>query len=393
MKNDPNLAPQDQPYDAPADQLDRSNEPSRDPLLDVSSTDTNDSLVSPAATEAPQPIETVKAPQSKKRLAILISSIVVAVLLLIGGGAALAYNLWYQNPDKVIGDALMNLASAESATVNGTLSGSSDGTTVDLTVATRLNTSGGQGTVDGSIETETGSVDLTAELISVSGADLYVKLDNTQETASQLFAASGVPVDVAGLADFFNGLDGQWIRVSSDELGTVDEDAAKVQECLATLEGKIKQDRTLLDEVGASYRNNLFIVVDERLGDRVVEGVDSLGYRISIDVESYNSFIGAFEATALYDEIKACNEDLDLADARLEADDVQDTTIEVWISRWSHELTELSLTSTDETAPASLKVNTSFEATEEVVAPADSKTIQEVYEELINAFTADTQEA
>ena len=352
MQNDPNLAPQEQPVP---------------PILETK-------------------------PKSKKKLAIIISSIVIGFLLLVGGGAALAYNLWYQNPDKVIGDALMNLATAESATLKGSLSGESDGTSLDLTFDARANNTGAQGTLNGTIDAEDGSVDVSGEVISLSGADVYIKLDDTQQTFTQLLSSSGTPVDTSGLTDFFNGLDGQWIRVSADDLGTVDEEAAKVQECFGTLEVKVREDRALLDEVGQIYRSNMFIVVDEELGSRDVEGVASLGYRVSVDVETYNAFVGAFEATALYDEIKACNEDFNLENVRLEAEDVQETTIEVWISQWTHELTELSLTSTDETAPATLKVNTAFEATEEVIAPADSKTLEEVYEEFFTAFSANFEE-
>lgn len=393
MKNDPNLAPQEQPNDAPVNQLDQTSTPSSDPLLD-DTTGTNSLPVDETPRdEAVIPPAPMTKPKSKKKLAIIISSIVIGFLLLLGGGAALAYNLWYQNPDKVIGDALMNLVTSESATLKGSLSGESDGTALDLTIDARANGTGVQGTVNGTINTEDVSVDVAGEVISLSGADLYFKLDDTQQTFTQLLSASGTPFDTSGLTDFFSGLDGQWIRVSADELGNVDEEAAKVQECLGTLETKLRDNRALLDEVGQIYRSNMFIVVDEELGSRDVEGVASLGYRISVDVEAYNTFVGAFEATALYDEIKACNENFDLENVRLEADDVQDTTIEVWISQWSHELTELSLTGTNESAQSTLKVNTTFVATDEVVAPADSKTIQEVYEEFITAFSASLEEA
>lgn len=386
MNNDPNLAPQNQPNDVPADQLDPTPVRSTDPLLD--SPGAEDSLTTADVPVVTAPTTEVKKTKSKKKLAIIISSIVVGVLLLLGGGSALAYTLWYQNPDKVIGDALFNLATSESLSAKAALSGETDGTVVDLTADGRFTSDGAQATIAGSVGTAGSQVEVSGELISLSGADLYFKLDNTEETVNQFAAAAETQIDLSSLSSFFSGLDGQWIRVSADDLGQLDEDAATAQECLGTLETKIREDRSLLDEVGEIYRSNTFIAVDESLGNQSIEGVDSLGYRVSVNVDSYNTFIGAFEATKLFNEIKACDDSFDLSDARLEADDFADTTIEVWVSQWSHELTQLSLTSTDVEAPATLKLNTSFEQVDAVTAPAESKTIQEVYEEFMTAIMA-----
>ena len=86
-------------------------------------------LVEPAAANIPAlpvppvvPIEPTglsndtPSPKPKKRKLLLIGALIVGVSIVLGGSSAAAFTFWYQNPDKVLGDAFVQAIRSKTVT-------------------------------------------------------------------------------------------------------------------------------------------------------------------------------------------------------------------------------------------------------------------------------------
>ena len=136
----------------------------------------------------PQPPTVLSAsPQTpkKSRKGLIIGSIIAGALVLFGGGGVLAYNVWYQNPEKVIFDAITHAMTAKSATGKGEISLKSDEFALKVTFDGE--NSGSDGRVNAKVKMEGESdgeslaIDVTASVL-IKGETLYFKLDNVQKT-------------------------------------------------------------------------------------------------------------------------------------------------------------------------------------------------------------------
>lgn len=345
---------------------------------------------------------------SKKKLVIIL--IVLAVVLL-GGGAAAAYKFWYQNPEKVLGDSVMNLLTRKGSVANdGSLDYKSQEVNIDATLS-------GSGTRDlyGSTATikftpqqgafkdkeftlkgdavyrQDGTAYVKASNVSAlldSYADLYV------EQMVSTYKEFGVTYNeserkelraqiVESMKPIVSKIDGQWIKISAKDLSGDDADAGKQYECVVNAANGVT-DKSKLRELSNLYAKNKFVVIKKELGSK--DG--SLGYEIDFDKTKAKEFGKQAENTALIKAFNDCNKDKSTESESKTTDESIDktkvTSFQVWVSRWSHQLTRVvyEAESTDAadkgTFKADLKLDYSKKA--EVVEPKDAKSIKEVIE-------------
>ena len=83
---------------------------------------------------APVPQQVVTSPKKGKR-GLLWAIVALVIVVLLGGGSALAYNFWYQNPNKVVSDALLHAVTAKTVSMTGTLDMSTKDYKVKLEVS------------------------------------------------------------------------------------------------------------------------------------------------------------------------------------------------------------------------------------------------------------------
>ena len=354
----------------------------------------------PPAGPQPQPPTVLSAsPQTpkKSRKGLIIGSIIAGALVLFGGGGALAYNLWYQNPEKVIFDAITHAMTAKSATGKGEISLKSDEFALKVTFDGE--NSGSDGRVNAKVKMEGESdgeslaIDVTASVL-IKGETLYFKLDNVQKTIDSLMESAGSETPEY-FTPIVEKIDGQWVSVKASDYEDLSEETAKEQKCLTDLAEKLSNNKDMKKELTSLYRENSILVIDEHLKAKSINGVSSLGYEISGDIEALQGFIRGLDDTELGKGLKKCDDSIDFDDA---ADAIEDatkddssdsdvkTTVELWVSRFGHRITELNMTIKDDEAIGTFVFNPMFNEDVTIDAPSKAITIMQLQKDIEKAM-------
>lgn len=322
-------------------------------------------------------------PPKKSKKKIIIGSIIAGAILLFVGGGALAYNFWYQNPEKVVYDALMNTFKAKTTTGKGSFTVKSDAVSLKVEFDSKGNRT--DGLIDAKV-TMTGegsdgeklTVNVTAALL-VKGDTFYFKLDNLRETVKDLESNLG---EMATAAEpIINKIDGQWVSVKASDYEDISKEAADQQRCMTKVFDDLTTNESMRQEVISLYKTNKILVIDKKLATKSVEGVASLGYEVSVDVAATKAYIKGLADTSFGKEVKKCDDDIDFADA---ADDIStvksdsSSTIQLWVSRFGHEVTELNITGKSDDSSGSFVFNPIFNKDVEIEAPKDAITLKQL---------------
>lgn len=342
------------------------------------------------------PMDTVQPPRRKKRwLWVLV--IVAAVLLLLGGGSAAAYFYWYQNPQKVLGDALVNALTAQTISTTGEIKVENDDYTVEMTLSAR--------TASDARSTLAVDADITlpdaAEPVNVKGegifsetGDLYFKLDNVRAAVTQL-AGTAEAGALEAYEPVIEIIEGQWIKVGASDLSETNEEYAVAQKCIADVMQTLQDDRsfrqTVVDELSNLYGEHPFITVEEQLSARDINGVGSLGYAVKGDAENYKAFVEKVDDTTIVKKLVECDDSINIAELSGDmgmVDEIEETDAraEIWVSRFGHELTELVAVTNDDEDKVSIRLNPLFNQSPAIEIPQDTMTFEEVITAVQQAF-------
>jgi len=357
---------------------------------DVAETPVTETIQPEPVTGELNPVEQPKKNVKKKR--IIIGSIVVGALLLVGGGSALAYNLWYQNSEKVVTDALVSAFKADTLQLTGSFEAKNDEFNMKVEIDAKAATENGQ--IAAKIEFKSGEQTMKLDGAGYFGSngDLYLKVNNAKDIINV------VTGDMAGETTAFDALSekvsGKWIKITNEDIGEVSEEYKKSQVCIEDVSKQFSEDKSLSSEVTKLYKSNRFIVINEKLGSKTINGVGSLGYVVDINDEKVKTFITGLEATEIGKKIKSCDETIDfkeIADSIGNADDSTVTgegKVQLWASRFGHQLTEVNANGTSDGTNIKAVLNPVFNKPLDLKAPTDSITLESLKAEFEAALEA-----
>ncbi len=353
----------------------------------------------PLVTHTSQPGVPTK---TKKKLGLVAGIIAAAAVVLLGTGSALAYNLWYQNPQKTLADAMVNAMKAKTVAYTGEF-------TIDITDSSagykdlKLTVEGKNGTVDGEVTVDFALTTTEGDEYKVSGAglfdkdgNLFFKVNKLRELIDQFGQGRELPASITAIID---KVDGSWVRIAADDLKEYSKEYAEQQECTRDALKKIEGNQNTADEVANLYRQHQFIVIKEELG--VKDG--NVGYVLDTDRQVAKEFVKGLKETELYKELAKCNdtlEDIDEEDLTVDEDDADSDTktrFAVYISRIGHELREVHFDIEDDDAKGQLRVKTTFNAPVSIESPEDfiplkelQKDIEAAIQEISNSYSSPT---
>lgn len=331
------------------------------------------------------------AKKSKKKL-IIIGSIVAGALLILSGGSALAYSVWYQNPEKVVTDSLMNALTARTVQSTGSLEVKNseyeikvtfDGKTADKNAELAVK-------VDYTVGSKVFKLDGGGHF-SADG-DLYVKVNNVDTIISALTgeAAGGS----TAFDDISSKVEGRWIKITSEDVGEFSEEYKKTQVCIEDVTKQVTSDKKLGREVVDLYKNNNFILIKESLGSRTINNTGSLGYVIDVDTKKIKTFATGLESTELGKKLKDCDDTIDFkgfADS-FDADETgtkeNEGVVELWVSRFGHELTEAKANGASDGTDIKVVFTPIFNKDLTIKTPSDAMTVESLQAELEKAAEA-----
>lgn len=333
--------------------------------------------------DLPQPQS--PAPKKPKKLKLVAIAAAVAVVVL-GGGSALAYNFWYQNPDKVVGDAVVSLLKADTVKTEGKMTTSSGGSTAQVDFVALVDSANGSGNID--IDVKGMKVDGVEDMdFSISGlyADniLFGRFNNVSDIISMVLQGNALPTDSDAFSKMADNLDSKWVRLSEPE-----SDGSELSEdmtCMTNAFSKLEAS-AVSREIRELYLDSKFIVIKEQLDPKTINGVMSLGYQIDSDPETEKRFVEGLNNTTLGKELIKCNDG-----EKFDADDIYENDSEdeskapevtVWISRFGHELQRIEMAGEG----TSLNADFTYDIDVSVEAPSESVTIDELMEQFQEAM-------
>ncbi len=358
-----------------------------------------------------QPVFTPPPKPGKKKKIIGIILGVVGLLIIVS--AVLLYFVWWQSPNKMVTDALLSVVTAEKMNNTGTLVIEAPSSDVKMTITTKGTTNNGALSGDATVKLEVEALDedVVFDVHGVASDDgvLYVKIDKLRETVdtvidaiikqqTQQYRDQGMTEsDIAQVEDvakqqvssmfsldtLIPKVDGQWIRIASDDL----EDNEEAQ-CTADVMKDIQKDKEVTREVMAIYDANRFIQVKDKVDAK--DGAP--GFRLTGDRDKAQAFMSEFKKTETAGRLLKCDSTIfdSVDDALKETDSSSNADIDfvIWVDRFSHKLKSLQLDVTSKEDETKVSATYDFEIGQanEVVVPSDARDFKDVYDDVTSSI-------
>ena len=337
----------------------------------------------------PQPpcgnMATSKPKKKKTGLIIGIALGVLAIVAIIA--ALLTYFLWWQNPEKMVTDAVSNAIMAKKAVVNGKIvANMKDSVKLELNVKANSASDKVKSNIDAklTIKDIDKSFSFKGDIVVDGDGTVYVKIDNLKDSFSDIFelmveeksTKSGFALSkdqrkeyhdemLSQLEPLLDKFNGKWMKISSDDLKN---DGYK---CYTEALKKIRSDEGIRKEIAQLYRKNNFLdIKDTKLNDRN----GGRGFKIKGNHDKFSKFAEQLKDSSVGKDMSKCkkidNETGESSDG--------DASLKLWASGFSHELRAIEFKgrANDTTIEASLDVD--MNKASEVEIPSDAANIREL---------------
>lgn len=351
-------------------------------------------------TEPVSPSLELNKKKSKKPL--LVGGIIAAAVVVLGGGSALAYNMWYQNPDKVLADSLSNMVSRDNLSGDGQLNIDMKDYQATVDVSNKMLNGQMSFVADASFDYEDMTVNLAGSAVYDKDGTVYIKVDKAAELLDTIIDAQldelggdmtadektmAVGMMKAMFEPIIKKVDGQWIKIVPKDIDK-DDDSSDDMKCVSETFNMFSEDEAARTELVDAYKEHKFMVAGEKLGSK--DG--NLGFTYTLDEKIADEFGKAVEQTKLGKKIASCDEDSSAAetdDATKDAEDELDQIkLEIWVNRWSHQLASLKLTaaSTDD-QKIDLNYSPNYDQDIKIDVPTEATTLDELTKEMNGMFS------
>lgn len=315
-------------------------------------------------------------PQPKKNMRLLIGLILTALAIL---GLGLTYAYWYQNPNKVVSDALINAINAKSLTYTGTAT-NAGATKTDITFDGGGSSEGGTLNAKLVFDTQAKKYSLAGEAVVNKSGDLYFKVKDIDELVNNY--RSAIPVNSQKLFDqVIAKVNDKWIKISSDDLKNYNADIAKVQKCTTEAMKKIQDDKTVKSELTTIYKKHPFITIDKSLGSK--DG--SLGYTLSASSDTSKAFAKEYKNTSLYKTLVECDSSFTIKDDDLFKDTKTSdntTKVDVWVDQWTHRISKVALNDNTKSGASDIVIEPKFNQPVTITTPKDTTTLEQLQKDV-----------
>ena len=370
----------------------------------------------PPSYQAPQPQPTPSAfqePPKKKRTGLIIGVILGSIAVIAIIAAILIYFLWWQNPQKVVTDAVVGAISSKQSISEGKIklkidsSGINQDINIDLKSSTDAPESMLDANVNWSIKDNSGSIDeinMVLKLSAVTGDDgtMYVKAEDLDKLFDNLadiitdYVAGNIsdkeysPSQQAALKQeakrqisaeidpIVSKVDGQWMKLSPTDLND-----DKETKCLADAIEEFQKDETAMSEIGAIYRENPFLIVND---NKVESKNGAKGYEIDISrdmTDKAKGFTDEMKNNKHIKKIVDCTDNnSNSSNDDLSSSDDADYSLKVWVDPMSHSLKSAELTIKDDEAEMNLSFDFEIGKSNNIEIPSDARDAKELFKEI-----------
>jgi|GEM_PF-1352378 len=325
--------------------------------------------------------------KDKTKLAIILGTI-FALLLIIGGGLALYYSLIYQNPDKIISDALIGSSKNNNhikakITSDTTLSQNPRLILRNLEIETYTDKDHKtENKINASLTLNKQDFDVKAN-IKTEKDKAYFKLDNLDSLAEILLKNMKLPDSaISSAKKELQSLNEKWIVIDQKTKGKNSCQTEFITDVLSS-------DKK---EFGKAFEKNKFIQAKDKK-----DGKNGLiGVNFEFNKNNYKRFIDAISQTNQVNKLKSCLKETTtkdpekvFSDLKKDIDNLENLSGTIWATKFGHKLEAIDFSlNVKDKANKKSTLNGNFEfntETKPIDIPKDTINTQEFLKELQNA--------
>lgn len=346
---------------------------------------------------APQPQYNSVPMQPKKKKTGLIIGIVLGVIALIAIiSAVLVYFLWWQNPEKMVTDAVSNAIMAKKMTADGkVVIDMRDQGKIELNVKTVTDSGKSKANIDAKLNIKgvEKSIPLDGDMVLGDDGTIYVKINNFKDLYGTLLEivmesssggkASRVQIEtyrdqtLRKMSSEIDKMGNIWMKISPDEIGSE-------YKCGINALKKIQSDESARKELAQIYqKNSFFTIKDSKISDRN----GGRGFELQGNNKSNSSkFEEEFKNSSVGKALSKCGKSNGYKSS--ESSSIDESSLKVWVDRSSHELKALELKGDSKKVSVEISFDINMNKSEEIKAPSDAESLKEFIEGFMSGYSS-----
>ena len=334
--------------------------------------------------------------QPKKKKTGLIIGIVLGVIALIAIiSAVLVYFLWWQNPEKMVTDAVSNAIMAKKMTADGkVVIDVRDQGKIELNVKTATESGKSKANIDAKLNIKgvEKNIPLKGDVVLDSDGTIYVKINNFKDLYGTLLeivmeSSSGGNLSRSQIETYrdqtlkklnseINKMNGTWMKVSPDEIGSK-------YKCGINALKKIQSDESARKELAQIYqKNSLFTIKDSKISDRN----GGRGFELQGDNSKLSKFNDEFKKSSAGKALSKCGKSNSYKSS--ESSSIDESSLKVWVDRSSHELKAVELKGNDKKASVEISFDINVNKSEEIKVPSSAESLKEFIEGFMEGYSS-----
>ena len=344
----------------------------------------------------PQPQYNGVPMQPKKKKTGLIIGIVLGVIALIAIiSAVLVYFLWWQNPEKMVTDAVSNAIMAKKMTADGkVVIDMRDQGKIELNVKAATDSGKSKADIDAKLAVKgvEKNIPLKGDVVLGDDGTIYVKINNFKELYGSLLevvmeSSSGGKISRTQMEAYrdqtlkklnseINKMNGTWMKVSPDEIGSK-------YKCGINALKKIQSDESARKELAQIYqKNSLFTIKDSKISDRN----GGRGFELQGDNSKLSKFNDEFKKSSAGKALSKCGKSNSYKSS--ESSSIDESSLKVWVDRSSHELKAVELKGNDKKASVEISFDINVNKSEEIKVPSSAESLKEFIEGFMEGYSS-----
>ena len=346
---------------------------------------------------APQPQYNGVPMQPKKKKAGLIIGIVLGVIALIAIiSAVLVYFLWWQNPEKMVTDAVSNAIMAKKMTADGkVVIDMRDQGKIELNVKTATDSGKSKANIDAKLNVKgvEKNIPLKGDVVLDSDGTIYVKINNFKDLYGTLLeivmeSSSGGNLSRSQIETYrdqalekmsseIDKMSNTWMKVSPDEIGSE-------YKCGINALKKIQSDESARKELAQLYqKNSFFTIKDSKISDRN----GGRGFELQGNNKSNSSkFEEEFKNSSVGKALSKCGKSNSYKSS--ESSSIDTASLKVWVDRSSHELKALELKGDSKKVSVEISFDIDVNKSEEIKIPSSAESLKEFVEGFMEGYSS-----
>ena len=331
----------------------------------------------------------------KKKTGLIIGVVLGAVVLISIVSAALVYFLWWQNPEKMVTDAISSVIMSKKMTADGkVVVDIRDQGKIELNVKTATDSGKSKANIDAKLNIKgvEKSIPLDGDMVLGDDGTIYVKINNFKDLYSSLLevvmeSSSGGKMSRAQIEAYrdqtlkklnseINKMNGTWMKVSPDEIG--DE-----YKCGIDALKKFQNDESARKELAQLYqKNSFFTIKDSKISDRN----GGRGFELQGDNSKLSKFSDELKNSSAGKALGKCGKSNSYKSS--ESSSIDTASLKVWVDRSSHELKALELKGDSKKVSVEISFDIDVNKSEEIKIPSSAESLKEFIEGFMSGYSS-----